>query len=85
MPPNTLQHIEAGTTKGLSVAARRALAPALQVREDQLMQPIGIPFDPLPGEHTPVNDLIFAELRAIHETLREMLAIIKSKVDRQLI
>lgn len=77
MPPNTLQHIEAGRTKGLSVSARRILAPALQVREDQLLQPVGMPLDPLPGEQTPINDLIYQELQALHTTLRELLELLR--------
>lgn len=77
MPPNTLQHIEVGKTKGLSVSARRILAPALQVRDDQLLQPVGVPLDPLPGEEAPIDDLIYQELQAIHATLGKLLSLLQ--------
>jgi transcriptional regulator with XRE-family HTH domain len=77
MPPNTLQNIENGTTKGLSASARRLLAPVLRVREDELLAPIGFPIDTLPGQETPVADLIYQELQAIHATLRELCALIQ--------
>jgi hypothetical protein len=55
MPAQTLQSIENGKTKGLSVSARRLLAPVLQVRDDVLLLPVGHPIDPRPGE-PPAND-----------------------------
>ena len=45
MLPQTLQRIEDGSTKSLSLSARRLLAPALRVRDDQLMMPIGYPIE----------------------------------------
>jgi transcriptional regulator with XRE-family HTH domain len=65
MPPQTLQSIENGKTKSVSLAARRMLAPVLQVREDQLLLPIGMPFDPEPGERPPINDLIYEALTTL--------------------
>lgn len=80
MPPQTLQRIEDGSTKSLSLSARRLLAPVLQVREDQLMLPIGFPIDPVAGEHPPIADLqfqtsqeILAELREIRRLLEQLL------------
>lgn len=36
------------------------------------MQPIGLPFDPLPGEEPPVNDLMYETLKEILTELREI-------------
>lgn len=76
MPPQTLQRIEDGSTKTLSFAARGKLTRALRVREDQLLAPIGTPFDSLPGEQPPATDLIYrvcldilAELRKLNDRL----------------
>jgi transcriptional regulator with XRE-family HTH domain len=79
MRPQTLQRIEDGSTKTLSATARRMLAPALQVREDQLLVPVGRPIEPLEGESPPMLDLIYqalldvaAELRMLREMLQQM-------------
>jgi transcriptional regulator with XRE-family HTH domain len=80
MPPQTLQRIEDGSTKTLSFAAREKLTRALRVRDDQLLAPIGTPFDTVPGEQAPINTMIYltcvailAELRTMNKTL-ELLA-----------
>lgn len=73
MPQQTLQNIESGQTKGLSLSARRLLAPALEVRDDELLRPIGHPISPAEGQEPPINSLIYEEIRAVHATLREIL------------
>jgi transcriptional regulator with XRE-family HTH domain len=72
MPPQTLQNIENGKTKSVSLAARRMLAPVLQVREDQLLLPIGMPFDPEPGEQLKLEGLIYEALTLLVGELREI-------------
>jgi hypothetical protein len=77
MPPQTLQRIEDGSTKSLTASARGKLTRALRVRDDEILAPIGTPFDRPPDEQPPVNDLIYrvcldilAELRQINEWIR---------------
>ena len=80
MPAQTLQRIEDGSTKSVSLAARRMLAPVLQVREDQLMLPIGLPVDPLPGQEPPINDLILQACQDILRELRELNLLLRQRL-----
>jgi transcriptional regulator with XRE-family HTH domain len=68
MPAQTLQNIEDGKTKGVSVSARKLLAPVLGVREDVLLLPVGHPFDPSPPLDT---ELLAGLLRDLATVLRE--------------
>ena len=82
MPPQTLQNIENGKTKGLSLSARRLLAPVLQVREDQLMLPIGFPIDPVAGQEPPIQQLIYEALQDVLTELREIKQLLQRRADR---
>jgi transcriptional regulator with XRE-family HTH domain len=72
MPPPTLQRIEDGNTKTLSFSARSKLTKALQVRDDELLAPIGTPFRSENGAAPPVNDLIYAVCLEILDEMRKL-------------
>jgi transcriptional regulator with XRE-family HTH domain len=76
MPPQTLQNIENGKTKTVTDSARRLLAPALQVRPDQLLLPVGFPFDPEPGE--PIFEVLSRTFEAILAELREIKTMLRA-------
>lgn len=80
MAPQTLQRIEDGTTKGLSPSARKKLALPLQIREDQLMMPVGHPIDPLEGDLVPINNLIVTTLQDLLQETREIKELIRSQL-----
>jgi transcriptional regulator with XRE-family HTH domain len=78
MLPQTLQRIEDGSTKSLSVTARRQLAPVLGVREDHLLVPVGYPIPPVDDINMTrtrdMQQMILQELQEIRRLLSAFMA-----------